>query len=303
MDMHSDTIRRYPLAIAHLWDAFKLVVFPLKCLNCGSPFQPGRDRISAWNHKQPKKPAACDYVDKIIDRDNFRTISPSSLFKNVMAGHICPSCAQEFAPIESPCCVYCGIMFTSREGSDHVCGECLEIKRHFSMARSVGVYDQALMSVIHHFKYRHRVNLAKPLSFLLLHTYCRFWHEHPMDMVIPVPLYRHRYRQRGFNQVYLALRTWGTPDWQQVLPKPMEISGNALQRIRRTSPQTGLGRQDRKRNVSKAFRSKKMDTVRNKKILLVDDVYTTGATVNECARILMQAGAERVDVLTIARAI
>ena len=171
------------------------------------------------------------------------------------------------------------------------------------MARSVGVYDQALMAVIHRYKYRYRVNLAGPLSLLMLHTYCRFWHEHPMDLAVPVPLYRNRFRERGFNQAYLVLRPWKDPVWQQVLPKPLTIHTQYLERIRQTSPQTGLGRQDRQSNVRHAFRLKNVDAIREKRILLVDDVYTTGATVNECSRTLMQAGAERVDVLTIARAV
>lgn len=124
-----------------------------------------------------------------------------------------------------------------------------------------------------------------------------------MDMVVPVPLYRHRFRKRGFNQAYLVLRPWIDPSWQQALAKPPAVSANILERMRRTSPQTGLGRKARQSNLRHAFKLKNVDTVKGKRILLVDDVYTTGATVNECTRILMQAGAERVDVLTIARAI
>ena len=101
----------------------------------------------------------------------------------------------------------------------------------------------------------------------------------------------------------MVLRFWNDPAWQQVLPKPLAIGTNILERIRQTSPQTGLGRKDRKSNVRQAFRLKHVDAVKDKRILLVDDVYTTGATVNECSRTLMQAGAKQVDVLTIARAI
>ena len=236
-------------------------------------------------------------------RDNLEVISSQTLFTRVMAEHLCPDCIQKFVPTESPYCVRCGIMFASREGRDHVCGECLKSKNYFGRARSVGVYDQALMAVIHSYKYRHRVNLARPLSLLLLHTYCRFWHEQPMDMVIPVPLSRQRLRERGFNQANLVLRPWQNPVWQQVLPKPLCIDRQILTRNRRTTPQTGLGRQDRKKNVSNAFDLNQSDRIQGKKVLLMDDVYTTGATINECARILMQAGAERVDVLTLARAV
>jgi len=124
-----------------------------------------------------------------------------------------------------------------------------------------------------------------------------------MDMVVPVPLYRQRLRKRGYNQASMVLRPWKDQAWQQALPQPLAINTQILARIRPTSPQTGLGRKDRQSNVRQAFRLKNVDIVKQKRILLVDDVYTTGATVNECARHLMQAGAEQVDVLTIARAI
>ena len=301
--MHSDSIRRISWRVAHFWDCFKLAFLPLKCLNCGSLFQSQSFEIINSNHPSSASSLTGKILGTDLQRGNFQTISPATMFTQSMAEHLCPICAHQFRPTETPCCVHCGLMFVSREGRDHVCGECLQSQHFFGMARSVGVYDQVLMAVIHRFKYRHRVNLARPLSLLLLHTYCRFWHEHPMDLVVPVPLYRHRFRERGYNQAYLLLRPWKEANWQQALPKPLAISRNILMRRRQTAPQTGLGRQDRKRNVSKAFGLKNGDQVKGKKILLMDDVYTTGATVNECARVIRQAGAERVDVLTLARAI
>jgi len=300
--MHLDSIRRYSRGVAHLWTSFKLALLPLKCSHCGSLFRSEPRNIITSNHPSPKWPLRGDFDINALHQNTFQTISAATLFSHVMTAHLCSSCVRQFVATETPCCVHCGIMFASRVGRDHVCGECIESKHVFGIARSVGVYDQALMAVIHRFKYRGRVNLARPLSLLLLHTYCRFWHESPMDMVIPVPLYRHRFRRRGFNQAYLVLRPWKDPTWQQALPRPLVVKAKILERNRQTAPQTGLGRQDRKQNVRHAFRMKNDDTVKGKKILLVDDVFTTGATVNECARIVMQAGAERVDVLTIARA-
>jgi ComF family protein len=193
-------------------------------------------------------------------------------------------------------------MFKSREGTDHFCGECLSAKRYFGMARAVGVYDQALMAVIHSFKYGEKVGLAAPLSILLLSTYHHFWHDRPIDVVVPVPLFGRRFRQRGFNQVYLAIKHWENRKWQDALPIPLIVARGALRRKRSTPPQTGLGRRDRLRNVKDAFEVNISYTISNKRILLVDDVYTTGATVNECAKILLKEGAEAVDVLTLARA-
>lgn len=122
-------------------------------------------------------------------------------------------------------------------------------------------------------------------------------------MVTPVPLHRRRFSQRGFNQAYLLVRHW--PRFLQaedaVAEKPC-ILKQALVRHRPTRPQTGLGRRERLSNLKGAFALASGVSVAGKAILLVDDVMTTGTTVDECARVLTAAGAGRVDVLTLARA-
>jgi ComF family protein len=193
-------------------------------------------------------------------------------------------------------------MFKSREGMDHLCGECLNAKRYFGMARAVGVYDQTLMAVIHGFKYGEKVSLAAPLSILLLSAYQHFWHDRPMDVVVPVPLFERRFRKRGFNQVYLVIRHWEDRKWKGALPAIPMVARTALIRKRSTPPQTGLGRRGRKQNVKDAFEPGASHAIVKKRVLLVDDVYTTGATVSECAKILLEEGAEAVDILTLARA-
>ena len=276
--------------IVRIWNAFKGALFPLTCLMCGQFYlqRPGLG--------QSFKRAAV--FDELI-----QTPPSVLLFGRLMAPYVCPVCAQQFTPIESPCCTCCGIMFKSREGVDHLCGECLNSKQYFGMARAVGVYDQALMAVIHGLKYGEKVGLAAPLSILLLSAYQYFWHDRPMDLVVPVPLYGRRLRKRGFNQVYLAIKHWEDQKWQGVLPALPMVARDVLQRRRSTPPQTGLGRRERMQNVKGAFELGASHAIIKKRILLVDDVYTTGATVRECARILLKEGAEAVDILTLARAI
>ena len=273
-----------------IWNAFKEALFPLTCLMCERFFLQRSDRSDSFKRGV-----------SIIET----TQAPPStaLFDSLMAPYLCPGCSQLLTPIESPCCTCCGVMFKSREGTDHLCGECLNSRRYFGMARAVGVYDQALMAVIHGFKYGEKVGMAAPLSILLLSAYRHFWHDRPMDVVVPVPLFGRRFRKRGFNQIYLAIKHWENRKWQAVLPAPLMVEREALRRKRSTPPQTGLGRRDRMRNVKGAFEPGVSHIIPKKRILLVDDVYTTGATVNECAKILLKEGAETVDILTLARAL
>ena len=193
-------------------------------------------------------------------------------------------------------------MFKSREGDDHPCGECLEKPKRFRKARAFGVYDQALMEGLHRFKYKGKVQLARPLGTLLLAALLIGWDDDPPDLVVPVPLHASRFRERGFNQAFLLIRDWHRMAAELPVALPnMGIDREVLVRNRWTEPQTGLGRSVRLKNIKNAFDVKDGTRVFQKKILLVDDVYTTGATVDECARVLLKAGAEWVDVLTLAR--
>jgi ComF family protein len=287
--MNPDVTDASRKALVRIWNTFKEALFPLTCLMCGQFYL----RRSGWSDS---------FISGACFNETVQASSSASLFGRLMAPYVCPVCSLYFTPIESPCCTCCGVMFKSREGTDHVCGECLSSRRYFGMARAVGVYDQALMAVIHGFKYGEKVSLATPLSILLLNTYHHFWHDRPMDVVVPVPLFGRRFRKRGFNQVYLAVKHWEDRKRQDDLPIPFSVEREALRKRRSTPPQTGLGRKDRMRNVKGVFELGVSHTILKKRILLVDDVYTTGATVNECARILLKGGAEAVDVLTIAHA-
>jgi ComF family protein len=270
------------LRIVHsLTDAF----FPVRCAACRSFFR--------MNRYAPDAP-------RFTENDN----GALSGGERILSPVICGQCLSDFVPVESPLCTACGVPFKSREGQDHMCGECLRGPRHFRRARAAAVYTPVIMALVRAFKYNGKIQLAQPLGVLLALTYRRFWPEADIDLVLPVPLHSKRFRHRGFNQAYLLVRDWVGPDSPFAgLSPAVVIAKEVISRIRPTASQTGLGRQDRLQNIKKAFRVDKKPLIEERRILLVDDVYTTGATADECAKTLLKNGAARVDVLTLARAV
>jgi ComF family protein len=156
-----------------------------------------------------------------------------------------------------------------------------------------GEPDDPLMRVLHRFKYERDVSVAPVLAAWLAH-HCPL--DRTYDIVVAVPLHRKRLRWRGFNQAVLLARpqarAWG------VAHDPF-----VLARTRHTAPQVGLDERERRRNIAGAFRVHRPTAVRQRRVLLVDDVYTTGATLEECARVLRRAGARQVDALVLSRAV
>lgn len=230
--------------------------------------------------------------------------SPGRLAAATVNGCFCEVCQAGVKAVESPLCNACGIPFVSRRGTDHLCGDCINTPPKFGMARAAGVYADSLMQAIYRYKYGGKIELAKPLGRLLLVAFRKFWPPDAIDLVLPVPLNIRKQRQRGFNQSYLLIRNWPQPVAQISGPGPgFKIDHRLLCRIRHTDAQTGLNRVERRRNVKGAFAVGAQSALKDRRILLIDDVYTTGATVSECTRILLKKGAARVDVLTLARAL
>jgi ComF family protein len=146
------------------------------------------------------------------------------------------------------------------------------------------------------FKYGRKVSLGKPLGRLLARGCDAFLSEIQVDLVVPVPLHPKRLRWRGFNQSVLLARQIGRA-------YKVSIDPFVLMRSRETAAQTQLAEDERLKNVRGAFALNPQRSVKQKSILLVDDVYTSGATVNECSRTLKRGGAKQVFVLTLARAV
>jgi len=209
--------------------------------------------------------------------------------------HICDSCREQIRPIAQPHCTICAIPFLGA-GANHPCGDCISTPPSFDIARSALIYDGPARELIHGFKYDYKTHLRRPLAFLTAETLSGFVSEQKPDILLPVPLHVRRLRSRGFNQAVLIGELLAS-EWRI----PMER--RVLQRIRWTEPQINLAASQRKDNVKGAFAVTDAGAVKDRSVLLLDDVYTTGSTVEECSRILKKNGAEKVVVVTVARTV
>ncbi len=171
---------------------------------------------------------------------------------------------------------------------------------HKVHAAGLYVYDGILRSLIIAFKYKDKTGLSDAFGKMLFFIFNRYWKIGEIDMIAPVPLHISRLKKRGFNQALLMLRNWRRL-FGRINAVPIPINPELLVRVRATKPQFGLGAADRKTNLKDAFAVQYSEKIRGKTVLLIDDVYTTGTTVSECAKVLLHHGAKRVDVLTLAK--
>lgn len=216
-----------------------------------------------------------------------------SFIPNANTLHICPACRDNLPLALSPLCPVCGIPFIGT-GEDHRCGACLANPPHFDTARAPFLYEGPIRDLIHSFKYSQKTHLRNPLALLTLEEAGVFLLDRKPHLIVPVPLHRSRLRQRGFNQAVLLGRVLS-----HHLSLPMLT--DALVRTRPTEPQIALSAAERRTNVKGAFAIHKAARIVGKRILLLDDVMTTGSTMDECAKELKKAGADTVIAVTIAR--
>lgn len=214
----------------------------------------------------------------------------------------CASCREKIQPVSHPLCPKCGRPFLDTGGDDHLCGPCLVRPPQFLIARAWACYPREeneghpLRRVVQRFKYEKRVSLGKPLGRLMARGCREFFRGSSLDLIVPVPLHPKRLRWRGFNQALILAREVGK-EWR------VPVDPFVLARTRETPPQTQLPEEDRRKNVRQAFSLNPRKSVERKSLLLIDDIYTTGATVNECSRALLRGGAKEVSVLTLARTV
>lgn len=208
---------------------------------------------------------------------------------------VCAGCIEALKPLpDVRACELCGMPFEEAavlQGTTR-CGACLAETPAFNRALSFGVYEGPLRRLIHLLKYEKMQPLAKPLADAMAVTMQSL---PTPDLLVPVPLFRTRRWRRGFNQALtltrgLSRRT-GIP-----------LDKQAVRRKRDTQPQAGLSYAERRRNVAGAFVASQRSRIAGKVILVIDDVMTTGATLDACARSLKTAGAKSVFVMTVARA-
>jgi len=202
---------------------------------------------------------------------------------------LCRECSTHLQFLEDICPV-CGEIISSGK-----CEKCEITEFYFDLARSLYHFDPLLQKLIHEFKYNEMTVIAKLLAKEAAVYLDRYKPFDSIDYLVPIPLHRVKKRMRGFNQAELLTRNLAPFIDCEHTPK-------MIVRNRFTTTQTKLNRSERRQNVDNAFKVNKKYNVKGKCILIMDDVFTTGATTNSISKMLKESGAEKVYVLTIARA-
>jgi ComF family protein len=223
---------------------------------------------------------------------------------NISRLPLCRECLDAMRPISGGVCAICGerlysaYAFAGGEGELR-CGLCRRIEPAFARAVAYGSYESGLRELIHLLKYGGVRPAANVLGRMLAEAIVALEPAFPSESIamIPVPLHSSKRRQRGFNQAELIARA----AMNVIGPGRLHLCAEVLDRKRDTASQVGLTNHQRRENLRGAFRVAEPETVTGREVLLVDDVYTTGATVSECARVLRRAGATKVWVATVAR--
>ncbi|TDR95033.1 ComF family protein [Enterovirga rhinocerotis] len=209
---------------------------------------------------------------------------------------LCAECWKGLRFIERPYCERLGTPFAVDHGMSLVSPAAIADPPVYARARAVARYDETARTLIHRLKYGDRLETARALGRMLVAAGQDLARD--CDAIVPVPLHRVRLWQRRYNQAMELARPVGA-----AAGKPVEPS--LLRRVRHTTPQVGLSRNQRGRNLQGAFKvpPEARPRLEGRRILLVDDVITTGATANAAARALLRGGAAAVDILAFARVV
>ena len=209
--------------------------------------------------------------------------------------HLCAACTDNAPRIKPPFCYTCSEPFEGEITDTFSCANCSHRRLYFASAVSVYRSRGIVRKLVHDFKYHGKIHLRRPIAAWLSEALDDpRLHGRRFDIVVPVPLHPARKRERGFNQAELLAEVLcGAADLK------MHV---ALERIRYTTTQTAFDRTERMENLRGAFRLRRKSDVRGLRVLLIDDVLTTGSTLSECARVLKASGAISVHAATAARA-
>ncbi len=209
---------------------------------------------------------------------------------------LCGQCTGGIPRLLEPWCAVCGLPFNER-GTGLTIATCESCKgaRQFRVARAYGLFEGLLRELVTRLKYGGERRLAAPLGSLILAAAQEHLTLQDYDIVVPVPLHRERLRERGFNQSFLLARPLARVGRIPIV--------HALDRTVNTKAQVGLQGPARRANVKDVFAvvPRRREQVTRRNVLLVDDVMTTGSTVDECSKALKAAGAKTVDVIALAR--
>ena len=211
-------------------------------------------------------------------------------------GYVCGRCCSHVRFIKPPFCERCGLPFPGDLTTPFECANCREMELHFSAARSAVVAGGAVREIIHRYKYQRALWFEPFLAGLLLRETVPVLRGQNWDLIVPVPLHPLKQREREFNQAErLAARLSAATR--------IPVNKNLVQRVRFTNTQTRLTRSERAANMRGAFAMRPGARLDRERVILVDDVFTTGATTSACAQTLLAAGADEVCVWTVARGI
>lgn len=201
---------------------------------------------------------------------------------------------RELAFVSAPACDCCGLPFSFGVAEGSLCGACIDTPPDFDRARAAVIYNDASRQLILDFKYGDKTHAVKSFLPWMMRAGATMLPQ--TDVIVPVPLHARRLWQRRYNQSALLAQTLARAANKTCLP-------DGLSRKRHTIPQKGLSRSERHSNVRGAFAvtPRHAEKIKGKNIMVIDDVFTSGATLNECARVLKRADAANVFVLTLAR--
>ena len=226
-------------------------------------------------------PNRCLLCSRVIDSEN----------------SVCSVCFEKITFITEPYCQHCGTPFISHieQNGNMLCVECLTHKDSFRLCRAAIEYDEFSKKLLLDFKFADHIENKKLFAkWLLLAGKDIF--AAGADVIIPVPLHYTRLLKRKYNQSAILAK-----ELSVLTEIPAEY--NVLKKIRRTLPQTKCNSAERKRNVKGAFGVSSSEKIKGKRVILIDDIYTTGSTMKECAKVLLKAGAKSVDALTVAKVV
>ncbi|MEJ0089522.1 MAG: ComF family protein [Limisphaerales bacterium] len=209
-------------------------------------------------------------------------------------GFVGPECWRQVRFIRPPFCERCGLPFEGEITNKFECANCCEMELHFSYARSAVVAKSVVLEAIHRFKYSHALWFENFLADLLIREATPALRGQDWDFIAPVPLHSLKEREREFNQAEILARHLS-------VATKIPLNTKLLRRVTATMTQTRLSKQQRADNMCGAFAVRPGLKLLGEKIILVDDVFTTGATTSACAKALRKAGAGEVCVWTVAR--
>jgi ComF family protein len=211
-------------------------------------------------------------------------------------GYLCDTCREGVRLVQPPFCQRCGLPFKGEITNEFECANCKIKDFQFCWARAAMEAADVALDVIHRYKYRGALYFEPFLAGVLIERASPLLQQATWDAIVPVPLHPLKKREREFNQAARLARCLG-----RSLHIP--VNENWLQRVKYTRTQTKLARRERDENVKGAFLARNTPELSGKRIVLVDDVFTTGSTTNACASALRKSGAGQVCVWTVARAL